>query len=240
MYDLKAFSFANMLDASAELRNIANGASSMEAAAQRVAAYFHENFVNTATGRSAFVLSRCFKTHAFGLLPEELQSFARSVFSDHEPMFDTRCLTLLGTAGDRPEWKSRYQSTGHKAIPLISENVIQSLPMVSQLTKSLGLEAHALVNPDPKILLEHEKEGFNVFYVDEAFGSPYVPAQDWVRSFAVKSVIGLGFVIHPSDIIALILFSGVPVEFETAQLFKSLALSLKLAFLSLSSRPVFD
>lgn len=112
--------------------------------------------------------------------------------------------------------------------------------MVLRLAKSLGLEAHTLVCPDPKILLEHEKEEFNVFYVAEALGSPYVPAQEWVQSSGVKSVIGLGFFIPPLDIFALILFTRVHVDQGTAQLFKALTLSLKLAFLSLVSGPVFD
>ncbi len=241
MYDLSKFSFVEVLDVGAKLRKIAAGLSSMEAAAQRVALFFYNNFDDTSTGQSYIVLARCFKTHSFGLLPADLQAVARVSFNgEPEPKPDTRCLTLLGTAGDRPEWKSRHQSVGHKAIPLTSEIVVSSLPMVLRLAKSLGLEAHTLVCPDPKILLEHEKEEFNVFYVAEALGSPYVPAQEWVQSSGVKSVIGLGFFIPPLDIFALILFTRVHVDQGTAQLFKALTLSLKLAFLSLVSGPVFD
>jgi hypothetical protein len=186
------------------------------------------------------VLARCFKTHPLGLLPADLQAFARAIFAQPKATDETNCLTLLGTAGDAPDWKSRHRSGGHKAIPLTSESVIQSLPMVSRLTKSLGLEAHSLVRPDPRILLEHEKKGFNVFHVADAVDSPYVPAQEWVQLYGVKSVFGLGFIIPPLDIFVLILFTRVHVEQETAELFMALALSLKLAFLSLVSGPVFD
>ena len=74
----------------------------------------------------------------------------------------------------------------------------------------------------------------------EAANSPYVPARDWVKSNGVESVVGFGFVMPPVDIFAAILFTRVPVERNTAELFKTLALSVKLALLPLTSVPVFD
>lgn len=57
MYDLSKFSFVEVLDVGAKLRKIAAGLSSMEAAAQRVALFFYNNFDDTSTGQSYIVLA---------------------------------------------------------------------------------------------------------------------------------------------------------------------------------------
>lgn len=240
MSDLHNFTFAEMIDVGASLRKVARGAVARESAAQRIARFLYDGFVDPATQRSSFVLVRCFGTHSLGELPADLQAFACSQAMASPPTPATRCLTLLGSAGDLPAWNSRQGSQGHKAIPLASEQVVSSLPMISRLTLSLGLDAHALVRPSPRMMLERERDGFNVFHVAEAVDSPYVPAQEWVRSHGVRSVVGFGFLMPPVDIFATILFTRVPVERSTAELFKTLALSAKLALLPLLSAPVFD
>jgi hypothetical protein len=240
MNDLQNFTSAEMIDVGASLRKVARGAVARESAAQRIARFLYDGFVDPATQRSSFVLVRCFGTLSLGELPADLQAFARSQAMESPPTPETRCLTLLGSAGDLPAWNSRQGSQGHMAIPLVSAQVVSSLPMVSRLILSLGLDVHALVRPSPRILLARERDGFNVFHVAEAAASPYVPAQEWVRSHGVRSVVGFGFVIPPVDIFATILFARVPIERNTAELFKTLAISAKLALLPLSSAPVFD
>lgn len=240
MYDLRSFTITDAMAVGAELRKLGEGGTSMEMVAQRIIRFFRERFVDTTTGTSAFVLARCFKTHAFGSLPTDLQTYARSILAETAPTSEMRCLTLLGTAGDKPEWESRHHSVGHKAIPLASERVLQSFPMIVKLTQSLGLTANAVVRPDPKLLLEFERVGFNVFHVGQATGSPHIPAQEWVTSSGVASVSGFGFVFPPADICAIILFSRVPIAQETAELFKLLALSAKLALLQMAGKPVFE
>lgn len=240
VYDLGKFGLTEAMGAGAELRRLGEGATSLEAVSQRIAQFFYDRFIDTATGRPAFVLARCFKTHSFGLLPADLQAYACSLLAGITPDDEMRCLTLLGTAGDKPEWKSRHGSVGHKAIPLASEQVVLSLPMIAQLTKSLGLDAHAMVRPDPRILLEFERTGFNVFHVGQAAASPHIPAQEWVASCGVRSVTGFGFVFSPADICSVILFSRVHVGPETADLFKMLALSAKMALLPMVGKPVFE
>jgi hypothetical protein len=113
--------------------------------------------------------------------------------------------------------------------------------MVARLHGSLGLEARQLVHPDPGFLLEKDRAGFNVFHVEQALGSPFIPAQDsFVVPFAVQSVVGFGFVIPPTHVFSTILFSRQHIAPATAGLFKTLALSLKLALLPLVRKPVFE
>jgi hypothetical protein len=46
-----------------------------------------------------------------------------------------KCLVLLASMGDRPEWGSRMSSTGHRAIPLPSGELVRKFPMISNLVK---------------------------------------------------------------------------------------------------------
>jgi hypothetical protein len=241
MYDLGAFGLSEVTLVAAALRRLGKGVSSLEQASQRVARFFHDEFVDSSTGRSAVVLARCYKTHPLGDLPADVATFARGVFPDQVLDVDTQCLTLLGTFGDDPLWQSRIASRGHQAIPLANERTLESLPMVARLTHALGLEAREVVHPNAAFLLEKDRQGFNVFHVEEAMGSPYIPAQEsFVQPFGVRSVVGFGFVFPPTHVFATILFSRQHIAAETADLFKTLALSLKLALLPLASGRVFD
>ena len=76
--DLRTFTFAEMVDVGATLRRVAQGTASLESAAQHIARFFYDGFVDPATQRSGFVLARCFKTFALGELPADLQAVARS------------------------------------------------------------------------------------------------------------------------------------------------------------------
>lgn len=240
MYDLAHFELSEMTQVAARLRHIGRGAATCEHACQRVAEFFWSEFVSPDDGRPTFALTRCYKTHAFGDVPPALARFALGVFPDRTPTAATQCLTLLGTFGDREEWRSRHTSRGHQAIPLIDERTVESLPMVARVLRALGIDSINVVKPDPVLLLEKDRQGFNVFHVENAVGNPYIPAQDFVQDSRIRSVIGFGFVTPPASVFVMILFSRQSIAADTAQLFKTLALSLKLALLPLLTRNVFD
>lgn len=240
MYNLKSFTFVEMNKVGVELRKIGESSKSIEMASNRIAKYFYNQFQDPDSQKPDFVLSRCFQTIPLKMLPKEIKEIALKKTAGMDLGEDTICLTLLGTDGDKPEWTIRTGSNGHQVIPLLSEEIVKSLPMVSRLSASFGLAVNALIRPDPKILLEHEKKEFNVFFVEKAEGSPFIPAQQWVEENRIQSVIGFGFILPPQSIFAVILFSRVHVESQTAELFKTLALSVKLALLPLTTGSIFE
>ncbi|MBI4817685.1 MAG: hypothetical protein HY791_15595 [Deltaproteobacteria bacterium] len=241
MYDLGKFSLAEMMDCGGKLRGLGAGTSSMEEAANKVVRSLYDELQDGASGKRASALVRLYKTHAFGELDASLQTFATGLMPNAEIKDETRCLTLLATAGDLPEWNDRRASNGHKAIPLPSEQILQSIPMVAQLVKSLRVDPSIIVKPDPKLLLDLAEQTFNVFFVRDAKGSPYVPAQDtFVIPREIRSVLGFGFVLPPKDLVAVILFTRMLLPQATAELFKTLALSVKLALLPHAAGKVFE
>ncbi len=241
MYNPADFTLSDMTQCGATLRKLGAGADSMEEVADRIIRYFYREFIDPQTDASAFTLVRFFKTHAFSKLPPDLQAHAQTMLAQKVPSPTTQCLTLLATQGDRVEWQSRQASVGHQAIPLISEQLVAQSPMISQLIAQLGLPIHAVLDPDPTLIIDLEQKTFNVFHVLDAVNSPYVPAQqEFVVPLGVRSVLGFGGMLPSGNLIAIIVFSKVPISGETADMFKTLALNIKMAVLPFDRGAVFN
>lgn len=232
MYDLGNFSLKDMTTLGMALRNLGEGANSMEEAANRIVRHIYDNFVDPFSNTKALALARFFITHPYGKFDAELREIARSVLKAEVLSDQVRCLTLLATAGIEPEWNDRRLSTGHRAIPLLSEELLVQFPMISQLAKQLGLETNALLKPDSQLIVDLAQTAFNVFFVPEALGSSFIPVQEaFVIPFGVKSVLGFGSMLPSGDLAVIILFARVPINQATANMFKPLALNVKIAVL---------
>lgn len=241
MYNPAEFTLSHMTECGATLRKLGAGADSMEEVADRIVSYFYDQFIDPQTSASTFTLVRFFKTHAFSQLPTDLQAYAQTMLNQQVAPPATKCLTLLATQGDRIEWQSRQASIGHQAIPLISEQLVAQSPMISQLIAQFGLPIHAVLDPDPTLIVDLEQKTFNVFHVLDAVSSPHVPAQqEFVVPLGVRSVLGFGGMLPSGNLIAIIVFSKMPISWETADMFKTLALNVKLAVLPFDRGAVFN
>lgn len=230
MFDLVNFTLHDMSRLGRSLREQGLGARSMEEVADRVVRYLYEN-LGDAAGRRCCALVRFFKTHSYLALPSELRAFADGLLRD-APKPDLKCLTLLATAGDAPAWNSPEASVAHRAIPLVVPEFVNKAPMISSLLQQLGVELELLLCSGSGLFVDEEQTAFNVFYVPDARGSPHIPAQeDFVRPAGVQSVLGCGGTLPRGDIFAAILFSKAPIPRETAEMFRTLALNIKLSVL---------
>ena len=242
MPNLARFNLSDLIVFSAHLRQLHKESHSMEEVAQKAVTYFYENLIEQDTGGKCCVLVRFFKTHPYGELTPELQAFARNLLQKPPQNF-TKCLTLLGTFGQKPEWNHRTQSNCYQAIPLEDDKNLEKLPMFLQLFHQLELPINTVINPHQStLLLDLEQKNYNLFYVSEAMGSAYVPAQEnFVIPFGIKSVLGFGgFLPSSCDLFALIIFSNVFIPPETAKLFKPLAMSIKLSLLPFVGKTIFN
>jgi hypothetical protein len=235
VYDLSQLNLSSMTECSTQLRRLGKNADSMEEAAGEIVRFLYDSIGSS--GDRACALVRFYKTHPYGELPEDLQEFARTSSPDVRPA--TRCLTLLATVGDVPEWNDRRQSRGHRAIPLPSEQTVAQAPMVAQLMRQLGLDVTALLSQDSSVIVDASQRTFNVFHVQDAVDSPYIPAQDFVRNHGISSVLGFGGILPTGDLFAVILFSREHIPANTAELFKPLSLSAKVAVVPFAADQVF-
>ena len=232
MFDLANFTLADLTHNLATLRKLGGGVESMEETANRMVRYLYDSLVVKETGKRSCALVRLFVTQPYGMLDDELQTLARKMLGGVPESPVPKCLVLLGTAGDQPEWNVRKQSMGHQVIPLPSEQIVSSIPMISQLINQLGVDVSWVLPPTPRMMLTGEQKTFNVFHVPDALGSPYIPAQNgFVIPFHIKSVLGFGGLLPSGELFAVILFSRTYIPHETAMLFKPHALAIKAALL---------
>ena len=98
----------------------------------------------------------------------------------------------------------------------------------------------SVLQPSPDVVKELAGKRHGVFHVENALGSPYIPAQqEFVVRFGIRSVLGFGGMLATGDLFAVILFATVHVPSKAANRFKTLALDVKSAFSKFNDTNVF-
>ncbi|MGB3512507.1 MAG: HAMP domain-containing sensor histidine kinase [Microcoleaceae cyanobacterium] len=241
MFDLTQFYLRDMSKCGLALAHIGKYTNTIEEASNRIIQYLYENLISQDTKEKSCVLIRMFQTIPYKNLTPDLQEYASKSLNNQPVTPNLKCLTLLATAGEKAEWNSRQKSSGHKAIPLVNKEAIAKIPMISQLIHQLGLEPDKVLQPDPNLLVDLEQKMYNVFYVADALGSPYIPAQEsFVIPFNVKSVIGFGGLLPSGNMFVILMFLKVKVPRDTIDLLKPLALSVKMAILPFDQHHIFS
>lgn len=239
MYDITRFTLADMTNCGMQLRDLSPEALCLEQAATAIVRYLYDNLKGP-DGR-ACALVRMYKTHPYAELPTELRDFGRDLLPDESIDPATKCLTLIGTAGDEPQWNDRHASRGHKSVPLLSKQVVARFPMIAQLMQHFGIEVSSLIGAKPDLIRGLDQKTYNVFYVPEThIHGPYIPAQkDFVIPYAIKSALGFGGVLPSGNLFAVIMFTKVPIPMETARMFRTIAINVKINILRFAGRKVF-
>ena len=227
-----------MLRCGVGIRRAAAGADSMEEAVGAVCRFLYDELISDEGERNC-VLVRCYKTHPFGKLKRTEQEFARKLMAGDVAQDTMKCLTLLATVGDEPKWNDRKASSGHRAIPLPRPDIVEKAPMIAQLIRQFGLDLGTVIRPSPDVIKSLEGRSYGVFHVENALGSPYIPAQDFVREYGIRSVVGCGGSLRGGDLFALILFTRVDVPAAAADRFRTLALDLKSVLFGFAEEDVF-
>jgi serine phosphatase RsbU (regulator of sigma subunit) len=220
-----------------EITGSAKGATTMQEAADDVVRCLRYVFGTHRHGRSDIVLARAFQTVAYDALPPDLKRYVDQRLGPGEP--PDRCLVLLGTDGDLPEWRDRRASRDHQAIPLSSAEAVSSMPMVSALVDDLGVSMSTFLHGGEGLDVHRLDRDFGVFFVPEARVSQEVPAQGFVREHGVESVLGFGGLLPGGDLFSIILFTRTPASPEVVHLFRTVAVAAKLALLTAATAPLF-
>jgi hypothetical protein len=225
-FDLSNFSLVDMLQCGRGLRAAAAEATTLGEAAQRIVEYLYRECGNQAAAR-ACALIRFYKTYPYAALEPRLQSFVSQQLTG-APSPNMKCLTLLASIGQEPAWNDPRQSVGHQAIALPSARIVEGAPMIAQLIREMGLDISDVITPDPGVLHDRVGKSYNVFHVERALGSPYIPAQsDFVERYGVRSVLGFGGLLAAGDLFAVIIFSRGKIPKESAVRFRNIALDVK-------------
>lgn len=228
IFNLAEFSLLDMLRCSRGLRQVGESATSLNSGATAVVGYLFSQFADPETKEPQCALVRFYRTMSYGELSPDLQLFATRKLTGHKLTADTKVLVLTATVGVEREWCDPALSVGHRAIPLPSVEIVEQAPMIAELIRALGLEIRDVVAPSISLMQDAAGKTYNVFHVERAVGSPFIPAQeDFVERYGIKSVIGFGGLLPSGDLFALVMFSRVPVARGPASRFRSVALDIK-------------
>ena len=225
--DVTDFTVGAMLRAGIAIRRSVRGVDNLEGAADVIVRYLYDHCV-ALDGERSCALVRFYKTHRFGALGPELQQFAAAQLGALRPRADMRCLTLMATAGDEPGWNARRSSASHQAIPLPSADSVRSAPMIMRLIEQLGVDVESLVSSAASTTRGTDGRTYDVFHVEQALGSPFIPAQrEFVERHRIASVVGFGGLLRSGELFALILFSRHTIPARSAARFRTIALDVR-------------
>lgn len=237
--NLSFFTLRELTTCGAALRSLGGATSSLEKTAAGATEYFYNRFINRTTGLRSIALARFFLTLPYRELESGLKEQVCLQLDEKNPWPDMQCLTLMASSGDEPAWNSRFRSKHHRVLPLPGGEFVGRYPMLRRLVElfdiPMGESAVRDSQPvDPGI------QGFKIFHVPEARDNPHIPAQkNFVIPYAIHSVLGFGSPLPTGNLFAVLLFSRDHIPEATAELFKPLALSLKVALLKSHQGPVF-
>ncbi|MBZ0319111.1 MAG: hypothetical protein K8L91_22035 [Anaerolineae bacterium] len=186
---------------------------SFEEVAQVCCSAFYRAFTD-ADGNPAFALFRIFRISRYPELTPEMKATV-------DPA-DDQWLTLMATIGDEPAWCDRRQSQGHGCIP---KAAAMQAPMLTEAFRELNLTWEGTPAGEGFHLARLEEHiSSRYFYVRDAVGSHYIPAQaDFVVPYDVQSVIGLGSGFMSGAAAFAIGFSRVRVGDEQAAVFAEIS-----------------
>jgi hypothetical protein len=237
--DVTDFTLGAMLRAGIALRRVARGVDTLEEAADAITRYLYEHCVD-ASGERACALVRFYKTHRYDELEPELKTFAATLLGGPEPRADMRCLVLLATAGDEPAWNARRSSRGHQAIPLPSAERVRAAPMIMRLIEDMGVDIESLVSAAEPTARGADARTYDVFHVEQALGSPFIPAQrDFVEPYGIASVIGFGGLLRSGELFSVILFSRATIPARSAARFRTIALDVRSSLFTFDERRIW-
>ncbi len=240
MYDLKKFTLQDMARCGEAIQQLELQAKNVDEMANLLVNYFYNHLIDKQTGEKTCALVRFFMTYPYIELDQESSTLVDKMSDGHSISHDMKCLSLLSTVGIQPEWNSTQLSNRHRVIPLVDKHKVEQIPMISQLFYQLGLDINNVLHPDPNFVAKLESKIFNVFLVPDALGNPHIPDQEgFVVPSGIKSVLGFGSMLPTGNLFVLIIFSKVKIPRNTADMFKNLALSARMAVLPLVTNKIF-
>lgn len=241
MFDLRGFRLRDTIDCAAHIRKIGNGARDMDDVSARIVRFFYEALLDGVTTRPACALVRAYVTHPEEQLDPARRALLVSLRGGAPISPGSACLTLLASAGEQPKWCSAAGSRRHRIIPLSDPSFPAQFPLLAELLDQLGPDRASITAPDPARFADAASRACDVLLVPDAVHSPLLPGQeDFVVPFGVRSVIGFGGPFPSGQVLAVVLFSKVPIAPQIAGMFRLLSLSVRIAMAPFTERGLFS
>ena len=188
---------------------------------------------------ASIALARIFVTVPMNALPPSnrraVEAFADARGVSAELTHDTPVISLVGTAGDLPEWNDRARSVAHVGIPMTSPSFLEEIPMMAGLLASLGGDLSWVDAVDSPNVVSHLGTIANIFYVHDAKTETdarrrrIISAVDFVAKHRIATVFGIGGAFASGQLLVLLVFCHEPVPLGVVEEMRAPFLRLKAA-----------
>ncbi|GAA2445932.1 SpoIIE family protein phosphatase [Streptomyces macrosporus] len=227
-FDLSAFGLSEMVRCGAELRKAPRRAASLETAAQAVVDFLYHSMAD-GEGRRACPLVRLFVTRRWDALSPEDRAAASPRPAADPPRPGTRCLALVAFRGSYPRWRDPATGSERFVLPVPSRDAARRIPLLSRLVDRIGPGAEDAVDgalpPSAR---------FEVLHVPDGPRTRELWGEEFVEEYGVRSALAFGGPLPDGELFAVVLFSRVPLPAQTAELFRTVAVSTRMALLPFS------
>ena len=214
------------VDLTKNLQRHTDKAESLEEAANLLTQYLSRAF-NENEVLPSLVLARIFISLPYNQLnPADIRDMEARIPSDAP-----RYLTLVGTTGKEKEWNRRQESKNHRVIPLPeTAEELETIPMLAEMFRRMDVDYRRIVDPSSFSDVQKMVEGYML--VEEAEGSPYLPAQEeFVKPYGVQSELGYGGFLPSGAVFTAFLFFTSPLQREDAEKLKVIAAAIQQSLL---------
>jgi hypothetical protein len=161
-------------------------------------------------------LARVFFTVPFDHLTPVRRRFvqerARGAGVERSLRTATPVLSLVGTFGLEEAWRDPLSSGGHLGVPLVSAAFVDAIPMISGLLKELGIPLEWADTYDTATIERTIGRTAELFFVEDAAsaldqrGRKIISAREFVSSYGIRGVFGVGGGYIGGQIVVLIVF----------------------------------
>lgn len=236
--DLTGITLGDLARLTGVLRNLGEGASSLQTLADRVCRYLYDHLLDEAGSRQT-LLVRFYATLALGDLPAEDQELARAM-TEMPLTGDASCVTLLGSVGDQPSWNDRKTSRGGRVFPLSDPAWTDRLPMLAEVVRQLEIDVPQVLGRRTRLHQLPAVERYDVFHVADRTEDVAHPAHAFYKKYGVHSQFGFGGVLPNGGMFGIMVFSRTRVEEACAAKFETVAHSVTLGAFAKTGIPVFE
>jgi hypothetical protein len=112
--------------------------------------------------------------------------------------------------------------------------------MVMRLIEDFGLDVDTVIAGSVPAPRAGDTRTYDVFHIEEALGSPYIPAQrNFVIPHRIASVVGFGGLLRSGELFAVILFARVRIPVRSAVRFRTIALDVRSSLFGFDEHSTF-
>lgn len=216
-----------------EIQALASPCLTLREAAEACMGRLHDEFAGS------LAVARCYTTLPFAFLPDAEKAWARRVAAERnlaaELVDDTTVVVLAATRGSEAEWNDRGSARHHLAVPLLTPECLEPIPLVGRILGATVSDLPWLKRQETLVMTETTGKMSQLILVEDARttltsnGAKAVADQELVVELGVRSVMAMGGRYLNGASLVVVLFTTESLSQEQATKFPTLVNAIKSA-----------